>query len=75
MARYLRFQNALIAAEKITFVCFSEPDLQVEIHLGGQVHRFNCDSELYAEIVEFLTDGTWPFDITTLWTETDSTSH
>ena len=73
--RYIRFRNALISTEKITSVIFHEADLQVEIRLGPEVHRFGCDSELYGEIVEFLTEGGWPFEVTTLWTEENSTSH
>lgn len=74
-ARYIRFRNALISTDKITSVIFHEQDLQVEIRLGSEVHRFGCDSELYAEIVDFLTDGSWPFEVTALWTEENSTSH
>lgn len=74
-ARFIRFENALIPVEKIEFVKFSELDLEVEIHVGRSVIRFACDGELYQDLIEFLTDGTWPFDITTIWTKGSSTSH
>lgn len=75
MARFLKFENTLIPVEKISFVRFDGEDLQVEIRLGDQTHHFMCDAEMYEELVEFLSDGRWPFDLTTIWTDTSSTSH
>lgn len=74
-ARFIRFENALIPVDKIGFVKFNEADLEVEIHIGKSVVRFACDSDLYSDLVEFLTDGTWPFEITEIWTKGNSTSH